>query len=179
MILIALSWIAEILLIKSSRWPHIWQVYIKWELKSEMYIYICIFYLSGFSFMDMDNSQDSRGREGTFFHSTLPLPPSYKHSNIYVQLCTWDDYHIFLIATLVFTRLLIHEIYHLIEWLFDWLMMWCWFKFVCLLIWVKVLLQLFDMWETGGLELASTISLVLQANRLTKCASHPKMEESP
>ena len=29
-------------------------------------------------------------------------------------------------------------------------------------------------WETGGFELASTITLVLQANRLTKCASHPK-----
>ena len=29
--------------------------------------------------------------------------------------------------------------------------------------------------ETGGLELASTIILVLQANRLTKCASHPKV----
>ena len=30
-------------------------------------------------------------------------------------------------------------------------------------------------WETGGLELASTIILALQANRLTKCASHPKV----
>ena len=28
------------------------------------------------------------------------------------------------------------------------------------------------MRETGGFELASTITLVLQANRLTKCASH-------
>ena len=28
-------------------------------------------------------------------------------------------------------------------------------------------------WETGGLELASNIILVLQANRPTKCASHP------
>ena len=28
-------------------------------------------------------------------------------------------------------------------------------------------------WETGRLELASTIILVLQANPLTKCASHP------
>ena len=28
--------------------------------------------------------------------------------------------------------------------------------------------------ETSGFELASTITLVLQANRLTKCASHPK-----
>ena len=33
------------------------------------------------------------------------------------------------------------------------------------------MLQLFDMTETGGLELASTITRVLQANRLTKCAS--------
>ena len=30
-------------------------------------------------------------------------------------------------------------------------------------------------WETGGLELAATIILVLQANRLTKCASHPSV----
>ena len=27
--------------------------------------------------------------------------------------------------------------------------------------------------ETGGFELASTINLLLQANGLTKCASHP------
>ena len=32
------------------------------------------FFLSGFSFTDTDNSQDSRGREGTIFYSTLPLP---------------------------------------------------------------------------------------------------------
>ena len=56
-------------------------------------------------------------------YSTLPLPPAHEHSDIYLQLCTWDDYHIFLIATLVFTRLLLDEIYHLIELLFDWLMM--------------------------------------------------------
>ena len=28
-------------------------------------------------------------------------------------------------------------------------------------------------WETGGSELASATTPVLQANRLTKCASHP------
>ena len=33
------------------------------------------------------------------------------------------------------------------------------------------------MRESGGLELASTITLVLQANLLTKCASHPKTQE--
>ena len=76
-----------------------------------------------------------RGREGTFFYAYLPLPPAHEHSGIYLQLCTWDDYHIFLIATLVFTRLLLDEIYRLIELLFNWLMMWCWFSFVCLLIW--------------------------------------------
>ena len=43
-------------------------------------------------------------------YSALPLPPAHKHSDIYLQLCTWDDYHIFLIATLVFTRLLLDEI---------------------------------------------------------------------
>ena len=32
------------------------------------------------------------------------------------------------------------------------------------------------MRETGGLELASTITLILQANRLTKCASHPEQQ---
>ena len=28
-------------------------------------------------------------------------------------------------------------------------------------------------WETGGFELASAMTPVLQANRLIKCASHP------
>ena len=39
-----------------------------------------------------------------------------------------------LIATLVFTRLLLDEIYHHIELLFDWLIMWCWFSFAYLFI---------------------------------------------
>ena len=59
-----------------------------------------------------------------------------------------DGYHKFLIAMLVFTTLLLNEIYHLIE------------------------LPLTR--ETSGFEFASTITLVLQANRLTKCASHQR-----
>ena len=51
-----------------------------------IYIYIYIF-SSGFSFTDTDISQDSRGREGTIFYSTLPLPPAHEHSDIYLQLC--------------------------------------------------------------------------------------------
>ena len=45
------------------------------------------FFLSGFSFTDTDDSQDSRGRERTIFYSTLPLPPAHEHSDIYLQLC--------------------------------------------------------------------------------------------
>ena len=72
-----------------------------------------VFFLSGFSFTDTDNSQDSRGREGTIFYYTLPLRPAHQHSDIDLQLCMQDDYHIFLIAPLDFTRLLLDEIYHL------------------------------------------------------------------
>ena len=69
------------------------------------------FFLSGFSFTDIDNLQDSREREGTIFYFTLPLPPTHEHSDVYLQLCMWDDYHIFSIAPLVFTRLLLDENY--------------------------------------------------------------------
>ena len=49
---------------------------------------------------------------------------------IYLQLCMWDDYHVSLIATLVFTRLLLNEFYHLIELSFEWLMMQCLFVYL-------------------------------------------------
>ena len=78
------------------------------------------FFLSGFSFTE--------GNWGDyFFHSTLSLPPA---SDIYLQLCMWDDYHIFLIAPLVFTRLLLDEIYQKNTiWLIDGVIL----VFVCLL----------------------------------------------
>ena len=138
----------------------------------DLVVFFCLFVCFVFFFTDPGNSQDSRGRKGAIFYSTLPLSLAHEHLGIYLQHGTWGDYHIFLIETLVFNRLLLDEIYHLIELLFDWLMMWCWFSFVCLLIWFYVLLRLFDMTETGRPELASTIILVLQANQLTKCASH-------
>ena len=49
---------------------------------------------------------------------------TFRHLFATLHVCMWDDYHIFLITPLVFTRLLNDEIYHLIELLFDWLMMW-------------------------------------------------------
>ena len=89
------------------------------------------FFLSGFSFTYNDDSQDSRGREGTFAYFTVPLPPAHEHSGVHLQLCMWDDYQVFLIAMIVFTRLLLDEIYHLIELPFDWLIDDA--MFVCLL----------------------------------------------
>ena len=130
---------------------------------------LLFFFLSRFSFADTNDSQDSSGREGTIFYSTLPLPPAHKHSDIYLQLCMWDDYHVFLISTLVFSRLLLDEIYHLIELPFDWLtdnVM-----FVCLLDdLIRGFCHSSMTRETG--ELTSIITLLLQANLLTKCASH-------
>ena len=130
-----------------------------------MFVFV---FVSGFLSRTLTTHRTAGEGRGTFFYSTLPLPPAHEHSAIYVQLCTRDDYHIFLIVTLVFTRLLLDKIYHLIELLFGWLMMWCWFKFVCLLIWAKVLLQLFDMWETGRLELSSTITFVFSQSSCFK-----------
>ena len=90
------------------------------------------FFLSVFSFIDIGNSKDSRGREGAIFYFTLPLPPAHRHWDFYLQLCKWDDYHVLLIAPLVFTTLLRFITfallnYHLIDW-------WCNVNFfTCLL----------------------------------------------
>ena len=114
-----------------------------------------------------------QGKGGTIFYSTLPLPPAHDHADIYLQLCMWNDYHVFSIATLVFTRLLLFEIYHLIKLPFDWLIDDA--VFACLLDDLMLGFCYSDLTlETSGYELASTITFALQANRLTKCASHSK-----
>ena len=115
-------------------------------------------------FTDTHDSRDSRGRAGTNFYSTLPHPPAHEHWDIYLQLCIWDDYHVFLIVTLVFTRLLLDEIYHVIEWPFEWLIDNA--MFACLLDDLILDFCYSDLTlETVGFELASTITLVLQVNR--------------
>ena len=60
-------------------------------LKCQLVNSYMFFFLSGFSFMDTDDLQDSRGRGGTIFCSIIPLPPAYKHSDTYLQLCIWND----------------------------------------------------------------------------------------
>ena len=117
-------------------------------------------------FTGTDDSQDSKGREGTIFYSSIPLPPAHEHWDIYLQLCMWDDYYVFLIATLVFTRLLHGEIYHLMELPFKWLIDDA--MFVSLLDELILGFGYSDLTlEIGGFELASSITLVLQVNRLT------------
>ena len=55
-----------------------------------------VFFLSGFSFTDTNDSRESKRREETIFYFTIPLPPAHEFSAIYLQLCMWDDYHVFL-----------------------------------------------------------------------------------
>ena len=121
-------------------------------------------------FTDTDDSQDSREREGTIFYSTLSLPPAHEHWDIYLQLCMWDDYHVFLIATLVFTRLLLDEIYHLIELPFEWLIDDA--IFVCLLDELILSFCYSDLiLKTGRFELASTI--IFHVNMGDVCREFP------
>ena len=93
------------------------------------------FFSISVSFTDAGDSRDSRGREETIFYFTLPLPPTHEHWDIYLQLCMWDDYRVFLIATLVFTRLLLDEIYNLLELPFEWLFDDAMFLLVYLMTW--------------------------------------------
>ena len=85
------------------------------EVKFTVFFFFSFFFLPAFSFTDTDDSQDSRGKEKNILYSTQQHPPSHEHSDIYLQLSMWDDYHIFLIASLVFTTLLLDEICLFIE----------------------------------------------------------------
>ena len=116
--------------------------------------------LSGFSLTDSNDAQDSRRREGRgpSFILLFHFHPAHKYSDLYLQLCMWDDYPVFSIATLVFTRLLLDKIYHLTN---D-------AKFVCLLDGLILGFYYSNLtWETSGFELKSIITQ--QANQLTKC----------
>ena len=88
-----------------------------------------IFFYQGFALFP----QDSRWREGPSFIQLYYFHPLTSIQTFILQLWTWDDYHIFLITPLLFTRLPLDKIYHLIELLFDWLMMWSWLLFLYLL----------------------------------------------
>ena len=60
------------------------------------------FFLSGFSFMDTDNLQDSRGREGTFF---LFLFTTSTRSRTFRHLCATLCYHWLPLHSILFQKL--------------------------------------------------------------------------
>ena len=144
---------------------------ISWFLVNPFFFF---FFLSGFSFTDTDDLQDSRGREGPSF---IPLYYSHPLTNIQIFICNFacemtvtyfSSHRLYLPPDCYSMRFTTLANYHLIDW-------WCDinFLFVCVIIWFKLFCYSNLRWETGGYGLASTIILVLQANRLTKCASHP------
>ena len=101
------------------------------------------FFLSGFSFTDTDDSQDSRGREGQSFIPLYHFHPLTNIDTFILQLCIWDDHHIFLIAC-VYQTATRSDLppYGITIWLID---RWC---NVCLFTWwtdTRFLLQRFDM----------------------------------
>ena len=133
-----------------------------------------VFFLSGFYFTDTDNSQDSRGREENIFYSTLPLPPSaHQYLDIYFATLhvTWLSYisnHTACIYQ-VAPRWDLPPYWVTICMIDDVTLI-----FVCLVVdLVQGFCYSYLTLETGGMELATTIILVLQANWLTKCASYP------
>ena len=116
------------------------------------YYKLWYFFPLEFSFTDTDDSQGSRGREGTIF---IPLYHFYLLSNIdRFRLYLWDDYRIFLIAWLVITRLPLTEIYHLTKLPFYWLMMWLLDESILAFCYISLTT------ETSELKLASTMTLV-------------------
>ena len=70
-----------------------------------------------------------QGSEGHHLYSSPPFPLGHRHPDIYLELCMWEEYQVFLIASLVIARLLLNEIYHLWDFIFDLLLIEDWFRF--------------------------------------------------
>ena len=77
-----------------------------YKRKSLKYLYfswrdvIGNFFCQGFFFTVTSDLEDNKAsKEGEHLYSFLPLPPAHEHSGIYLGLCIWDDYLLFLIAS--------------------------------------------------------------------------------
>ena len=90
----------------------LYQIVTKGTIK---YPRIFFFFLSGFFSQTLATHRTTgEGRRPSF----IPLYQFHPLTNIETFICNFaceNDYHIFLIATLVFNRLLLDVIYHLIE----------------------------------------------------------------
>ena len=137
-----------------------------------------IFYMRRFTFYQgflhrhwWFTGQQGNGGDHLLFHSAT----STRSQILRHLFATWQLRSLSRIfnRNAVFTRLLLDVIYHLVELPFEWLIDDA--MFVCLLHELILGFRYSDLTlETSRFELASTITLVLQANRLTKCGSHPK-----
>ena len=108
-----------------------------------LFLFLLLFYLSGFSSQKLTIHRTAGERRGPSF---IPLYNFHPLTNIGTFICMWDDYHVFLIATLVFTRLLLDGIYHFNQLPFEWLIDDA--MFVCLFTWwidTRFLLERFDI----------------------------------
>ena len=84
--------------------------------------------------------QERKGGDHLIFHSTTSTRSEHWH--IYLQLCMWDDYHVFSITTLLFTATRWDlPRYWIAIWVIDW---WC---NICLFVWIdtRFLLQRFGI----------------------------------
>ena len=150
---------------------HIIRVYLKWlSIKAchhNITLSIFFFYQGFLSRTRMIHRTAGEGR-GPFFIPLYHFHRSWTFRHLFATLhVRW--LYIFLIATLVFTRLLLDDIlppYRITIYLIDW---WC---EVCFCLLDDLILGFcYSNFDTGN-RWTRTITLVLQANRLTKCASH-------
>ena len=75
----------------------------------ESHVNLALFFSIRFLFHGHWQFTERQGKGVPHLYSSLP--PAVEHSDICLQLCICDDYHAFLIAPLVTTRLLLGEIY--------------------------------------------------------------------
>ena len=110
------------------------------------------------------------GKERGSSYSALPLRPTHEHSDINLQLCIRDDYHIFNHTACIYQTATWWDL-PLYRTTFDWLMTYVIF---CLFTWrfdSRFLLQQFDTgnrWTWTRIDYHPCITI--QANWLTKCA---------
>ena len=130
--------------------------------------YMLFFFLSGFSSQTLTIHRTAGEGRGPSF---IPLYHFHPLTNIDTFICNFAcEMTITYFQSQRFCLLLLDEIYHVIELPFEWLIDDA--IFVCLFELILGFCYSDLALETGEFELASTINLVLQANRLTKCASH-------
>ena len=159
-------WHSVIFLISHTQWCNL----SKPSITQIIFFYIRVFFHGHLQFI---GQQGKREHHLLFHFSTLPL----FHSNIQtfvLQLCTSDDSLISNRSACIYQAATRWDLppYRITIWLIDDVML----IFVCLFVdLIQGFCYSYLILETGGFELTSTIILVLQANRLNKCASHPKV----